>query len=99
MFERASGEREREKTISSARVYVSVKERQSEQRFVCGRDRSVIPKLEKRGGGHVVIPGRMPGACALHASGPVFPREFPTTSEFPTELLTHRAPDRSRWRG
>jgi len=31
----------------------------------------------------VRIPGRMPGACVLHAS------EFPSTSEFPTELSTH----------
>jgi hypothetical protein len=44
---------------------------------------------------HVRIPGRMPGACVLHASVPVFPchvstkREFPTTLEFPTKSPTH----------
>jgi len=54
----------------------------------------------------VRIPGRMPGACVLHAYVPVFSRyrsnpqgrsryqtsEFPTTSEFPAELPTHTPP-------
>ena len=50
----------------------------------------------------VRIPGRMPGACVLHASVPAFPchvqplwgghgqtSEFPSTSEFPTASPTH----------
>jgi len=54
--------------------------------------------------GIVRIPGRMPGACVLHTFVPAFPchvqplqdgqshqtSEFPTTSDFPAELPTHR---------
>jgi len=41
-----------------------------------------------RNGGGVRIPGRVPGACMLHAFDQTW--ELPSTSEFPTELPTRR---------